>query len=82
MEVSKLGFICLSVMVLGLNGCNPVAAKAALMVSGVKAQRHTWQKTPAKSSLLLYTEFLIEYYEYSFNYLITITNQFTINAHT
>ena len=32
--------------------------------------------------LLLYTEFLIEYYEYSFDYLITITNQFTINAHT
>ena len=31
--------------------------------------------------LLLYTEFLIEYYEYSFDYLITITNQFMINAH-
>ena len=32
--------------------------------------------------LLLYTEFLIEYYEYSFDCLITIMNQFTINAHT
>ena len=31
---------------------------------------------------LLYTEFLIEYYEYFFDCLITITNQFTINAHT
>ena len=31
---------------------------------------------------LLYTEFLIEYYEYSFDCLITIMNQFTINAHT
>ena len=25
-------------------------------------------------------EFIIEYYEYYFDYLITITNQFTINA--
>ena len=32
--------------------------------------------------ILLYMEFLIEYYEYSFDYLITITNQFMINAHT
>ena len=31
---------------------------------------------------LLYTEFLIKYYGYSFDYLITITNQFTINTHT
>ena len=34
------------------------------------------------SWILLYTEFFIEYYEYSFDNLITITNQFTINAHT
>ena len=27
-------------------------------------------------------EFLIEYYEYSFDYIITITKQFTNNAHT
>ena len=31
---------------------------------------------------VLYTEFLIDYYEYCFDYLVTITNQFTINAHT
>ena len=27
-------------------------------------------------------KFLIKYYEYSFDYPITITNQFMINAHT
>ena len=31
---------------------------------------------------VLYTEFLIDYYEYCFDYLVTIMNQFTINAHT
>ena len=51
MEVGKLGFICFSVMALGLNGCNPVAEKAALMVSGVKARRYAWPKTLAKSFL-------------------------------
>ena len=34
------------------------------------------------SLAMLYMEFLIKYYGYSFDYLITITNQFTINAHT
>ena len=34
------------------------------------------------AAIMLYTEFLIKYYEYSFDYLIIITNQFTINAHT
>ena len=51
MVVSKLGFICSSMMALGLNGCNPAAAKAALMVSEVKAERYAWAKTPAKSFL-------------------------------
>jgi hypothetical protein len=50
-EVGKLGFICFSLMALGLNGCSPVAAKAALMVSEVKAQRYAHPKTPAKSFL-------------------------------
>ena len=36
--------------------------------------------TISETMILLYTEFLIEYYEYSFDYLITITNHFTINA--
>ena len=31
---------------------------------------------------MLYTEFLIEYYEYSFDYLTTIMNKSMINTHT
>ena len=33
-------------------------------------------------ALVLYTEFIIKYYGYSFDYIITITNQFMINTHT
>jgi len=50
-EVDKLGFICFSLMALGLNRCSPVATKAALMVSEVKARSYASPKTPAKSFL-------------------------------
>ena len=56
MVVSKLGFICFSMMALGLNGCNPVAAKAALMVSEVKAERYACAKTPAKYFLCTFAK--------------------------
>ena len=50
-DVRKLGFICFSVMTPGLNGCTPVASKAALTLSGVNACRNTYLKTPAQSPL-------------------------------
>ena len=48
-----------------------------IVVVGVR-----YSESTAYAGTVLCTEFLIEYYEYSFDYLITITSQFTINAHT
>lgn len=56
-EVGKLSFIYISVITSGLNGCSPMAAKAALMVSGVKTQRYAHLKTLAKSFLLTFAKF-------------------------
>src|SRR4051794_10903427 len=48
-DVGKLGFICSSLMALGLNGCTPVATNAALTVSGVNDRRNALPNTPASA---------------------------------
>ena len=48
----RLSFMAFSGMMSGLNGKIPVAAKAALMVSGVDAHKNARLNTPAKSLLV------------------------------